>query len=262
MLFRSNDLAFVTTYLGALWAGAVAIPLNPQVPSAVIADELAQVEARVLVCGAAGAGHLGLPGAVAHDALAPGAAMPLEVERDDDEVAVLLYTSGTAGMPKAAMLTHGNLAANIGQVLGDPGLALRAGDRTLGVLPFFHVFGLNVVLGVAFTAAAAVVTVEPFDAARTIAAVREQGGLVGIPHPYDRWRGSLLRDPALDRLARSPHLRRSIIGERAHYVPSRSRPFVTERRQNVIAESSMKIIEIRCCSRATHASPAPVVDRG
>lgn len=40
-------------------------------------------------------------------------------------------------------------------------------------------------------------------AVEAIAAVREQGGLVGIPHPYDRWRGSLLRDPALDRLARS-----------------------------------------------------------
>ena len=182
-----NDLAFVTTYLGALWAGAVAVPLNPQVPSPVIADELARVEARVLVCGAAGAAHLGLPGALAHDALPPGEAMPLEVERDDDEVAVLLYTSGTAGMPKAAMLTHGNLAANIGQVLGDPGLALRAGDRTLGVLPFFHVFGLNVVLGVAFTAAAAVVTVEPFDAARTIAAVREHGVTVvaAVPLMYD-----------------------------------------------------------------------------
>ena len=182
-----NDLAFVTTYLGALWAGAVAVPLNPQVPSSVIADEVAGVGARVLVCGPAGAAHLGVPGAVAHDALPPAEAMPLEVERDDDEVAVLLHTSGTAGMPKAAMLTHGNLAANIGQVLGDPGLAVRAGDRTLGVLPFFHVFGLNVVLGVAFTAGAAVVTVEPFDAARVVTAVREHGVTVvaAVPLMYD-----------------------------------------------------------------------------
>jgi len=182
-----NDLAFVTTYLGALWAGAVAVPLNPQVPSPVIAEELARVEARVLVCGPAGAAHLGLPGAVAYDALPPGDAMAVEVERDDDEVAVLLYTSGTAGMPKAAMLTHGNLAANIGQVLGDPGLAVRSEDRTLGVLPFFHVFGLNVVLGVALTAGAAVVAIEPFDPARAVAAVREHGVTViaAVPLMYD-----------------------------------------------------------------------------
>ncbi|MFM7617220.1 MAG: AMP-binding protein [Actinomycetes bacterium] len=182
-----NDLAFVTTYLGALWAGAIAVPLNPQEPTTVVAEEIRRVEAGVLVCGPTGSAHLGVPGAVAHDALAPGEAMAVEVERDDDEVAVLLYTSGTAGMPKAAMLTHGNLAANIGQVLGDPGLALTNRDRTLGVLPFFHVFGLNVVLGVALTAGASVVLVEPFDPARAVAAVRDHGVTVvaAVPLMYD-----------------------------------------------------------------------------
>ena len=79
-----NDLAFVATYLGALWAGAVAVPLNPQVPSAVIAAELERVEAHALVCGPAGAAHLGLPGAVAFGELPPAPAVPVEVERDDE----------------------------------------------------------------------------------------------------------------------------------------------------------------------------------
>lgn len=219
-----NDLAFVSTYLGALWAGAVAVPLNPQVPSPVIAEELARVEARVLVCGPAGAAHLGLPGAVAYDALPPGDAMAVEVERDDDEVAVLLYTSGTAGMPKAAMLTHGNLAANIGQVLGDPGLAVRSEDRTLGVLPFFHVFGLNVVLGVALTAGAAVVAIEPFDPARAVAAVREHGVTViaAVPLMYDLF--TALPDAPADAFA---GVRLAVSGAAA-LDPARARAF-TER---------------------------------
>lgn len=187
-----NDLTFVLAYLGALWAGAVAVPLNPQVPSAVIAAELERVEAQVLICGAAGAAHLGLPGAVAFEEMAPGSAMPVEVERDDDEIAVLLYTSGTAGAPRAAMLTHGNLAANIGQVLGDPGLALDRTDRSLGALPFFHVFGLNVVLGVGLAAGARIVLVEPFDPGVAMSRIREHGVTVvaGVPVMYDAWTAS------------------------------------------------------------------------
>jgi len=219
-----NDLTFVAAYLGALWAGAVAVPLNPQVPTTVIADELHRVEARVLVCGPAGAAHLDLPGASTLDALPPGDALPIEVERDDDEIAVLLYTSGTAGMPKAAMLTHGNLAANIGQVLGDPGLALTSQDRTLGVLPFFHVFGLNVVLGVALTAGAAVVAVEPFDPARAVGAVREHGVTVvaAVPLMYDLF--TALGDAPADAFA---GVRLAVSGAAA-LDPARARAF-TER---------------------------------
>ena len=69
------------------------------------------------------------------------------VARAADDLAVLLFTAGTAGPPKAAMLTHGSLLANLEQMQGHPGLRVDADDVALGVLPFFHVFGLNVVLG-------------------------------------------------------------------------------------------------------------------
>ena len=91
--------------------------------------------------------------------------MPAEVERDDGELAVLLFTSGTAGAPRAAMLTHGNLAANIGQVQSSPGPARsRADDVGLAMLPFFHVFGLNVALGVGAAGGHATVLLAQFDA--------------------------------------------------------------------------------------------------
>jgi long-chain acyl-CoA synthetase len=71
------------------------------------------------------------------------------------------------------MLTHGNLAANIRQVLDHPGLALNAGDVSLGVLPMFHVFGLNAVLGIGLAAGASTVLLEQFDPAAAVSVVRD-----------------------------------------------------------------------------------------
>src|SRR5690606_30747974 len=95
------------------------------------------------------------------------------------------------GAPKAAMLTHGNLAANIRQVLEHPGLRLEPSDRTLGVLPFHHVFGLNVVLGVSLAAGASVLLLDRFDPAASLAALRREGVTVvaGVPTMYDAWLG-------------------------------------------------------------------------
>ena len=60
-----------------------------------------------------------------------------------------MFTSGTAGFPRAAKLTHGNLLANIEQMQANPHRQQGSDDVTFGVLPFFHIFGLNVVLDMA-----------------------------------------------------------------------------------------------------------------
>ncbi len=187
-----NDLAFVVTYLGALWVGAIAVPLNPQAPSVAVAEELERVGAKILVCGRAGSIHLGLVGAVSFEELmqsgesAPSASVSA-VEREDSDVAVLLYTSGTAGAQRAAMLTHGHLASNIKQVLDDTGLAITSDDLSLGALPFFHVFGLNVVLGVTLVAGGAVVLIDPFTAPEAIDLIRQHSITVvaGVPVMFD-----------------------------------------------------------------------------
>ncbi len=178
-----NDVGFVTTYLGTLWAGAVAVPLNPLAPQSVLAGQAARVQASVLVCGAGTEELLGLPGAIQVSELSAGEPMAAEVERDDAELAVLLFTSGTAGAPRAAMLTHGNLAANIGQVQGHPGLRVRSDDVGLAALPFFHVFGLNVALGVALQAGMRTVLLDHFDAARAVELIRVHGITIvaGVP---------------------------------------------------------------------------------
>jgi long-chain acyl-CoA synthetase len=171
-----NHPAFVVAYLGTLRAGAVAVPLNPQAPDAELDRDVAAVEATVVLR--------------APDLLdAPdGEPAPL-VDRAEDDVAVLLFTAGTAGQPKAAMLTHGNLAANVRQVLDHPGLALRPDDVGLGVLPVFHVFGLNVGLGVTLAAGGSIVMIEHFDPAESIRQVREHTVTVvaGVPAMYVAW---------------------------------------------------------------------------
>ena len=187
-----NDEAFVTAYLGILHAGAIAVPLNPIAPPGELERQINAVAPRLALAAGPACPMLSAAGAtvvpIELDRLeggTPGAAVP----RDDGDVAVLLFTSGTAGAPKAAMLSHGNLAANIAQVLDHPGLRLRADDRTLGVLPFHHVFGLNVALGVALAAGGTVVLAERFDAAESARLAHDERVtvLAGVPTMYTAW---------------------------------------------------------------------------
>ena len=114
---------------------------------------------------------------------------PEFVAQDASDLAVLLFTAGTAGAPKPAMLTHGSLLANIEQMQSHPGLRVDADDVALGVLPLFHVYGLNVVLGLALHAGAAVSLVDHFHPVETLARVRDDGVTVvaGVPAIFDAW---------------------------------------------------------------------------
>jgi long-chain acyl-CoA synthetase len=192
----TNDPAFVMSYLGVLKAGGVVVPLNPQAPGAELRRELTAVEPRLVLCGPTAVEHLTSATDEAMVRRIDNAGEGLDrwdpvptVHRDDADVAVLLFTAGTAGPPKAAMLTHRNLTANIRQVLDHPGLTLRSADVGLGVLPLFHVFGLTVGLGVPLAAGASVVLAAHFDAAETLTLVRSRGVTVvaAVPAMYVAW---------------------------------------------------------------------------
>ena len=85
-----------------------------------------------------------IDGAVTLDDVSSGEPLPVAGVASD-HVAALMFTSGTAGSPKAAMLTHGNLLANIDQARSVPD-RVSAADVVYGVIPAYHIFGLNVVL--------------------------------------------------------------------------------------------------------------------
>lgn len=209
----ANNWYFVSSYLAVLGAGAVAVPLNPRSPAPELAGALRVSGARALVVGSAaqaaaaaldrdevpGLAHLVLaagggppggevPGAEALADLLAAAPVPV-VDRAGDDLAALLFTSGTVGSPRAAMLTHGNLLANLDQLQGHLGRRQDAADVVFGVLPFFHVFGLNVVLGLSLRSGARLVVVERFDPQAALDAVAHHGVTIvpGAPALWSAW---------------------------------------------------------------------------
>ncbi len=182
-IVAANNWYFVVSYLAVLGVGGVAVPINPMSPVPEVERELAAIGARLVIAGptaratVAGLDRAALPaleavvlssegndvpgGVLLDDLLAPEPT-PI-VDRGPDDLAVLIFTSGTAGSPKAAMLTHGNLLTNLEQCQAHPGRSQGPDDVVFGVLPFFHIFGLNVVLGLSFVAGATVLLVERFD---------------------------------------------------------------------------------------------------
>jgi long-chain acyl-CoA synthetase len=201
-IVAANNWYFVAAYLAVLGAGGVAVPVNPTSPVPEVQRELAAIGARIVIAGpaaratVAGLDRTALPaletvvtsgtgdvaGAVRVDELLAAAPAPV-VERSAEDLAVLIFTSGTAGSPKAAMLTHGNLLANLEQCQAHPGRSQGPDDVVFGVLPLSHIFGLNVVLGLSFVAGAAVLLVERFDPQTAIESIGNHGVTVvnGVP---------------------------------------------------------------------------------
>jgi long-chain acyl-CoA synthetase len=201
--------SFAVSYLAIVGIGAIAVPLNPQSPAHELAAELVAVEPVVAVVDSLAAGtwaEVAMPSSLRTTIVTDGAETGDQMAFDDllatdvatadgddsiaavsaDDVAVLLFTSGTAGAPKAAMLTHGSLLANMVQSQASSADALTAGDVVYGVLPLFHIFGLNVVLGMSLRAGATVVLVQRFDPSTALDSIAERGVTV-IPGAPPLW---------------------------------------------------------------------------
>ncbi|MEU8815775.1 AMP-binding protein [Actinoplanes sp. NPDC048796] len=165
-----NSIEFVTTYYGVLRAGRVAVPLNP----AYTADERDYA--------------LRDSGAALVIASAGGPREPVRTETPPD-LAVLLYTSGTSGRPKGAMLTHAALAANHDQLDAIESAVVGPDDVVLLAVPLFHAYGLNTGLGSVVHHAATGVLVDRFDpgASLEVIASRAVTVVVGVPGMYAAW---------------------------------------------------------------------------
>lgn len=120
-----------------------------------------------------------------HSAGTPARQVPIMPERD---LALLQYTGGTTGVPKGAMLTHRNLVANAYQAAAwDPGMR-RGAERTLAVLPIFHVYGLTMCLTLNMLAAGTLVLLPTFDLGLVFGAIDKWQPTVfpGVPPMYDQ----------------------------------------------------------------------------
>ena len=189
-----NVPRFAAAYFGALRAGGVVVPLNTSLTEPEIRAIIGDSGASVLVGSddfgslAAGAVSDFVPHVILdEDRTSDAAPSPITIEEDD--LALLAYTSGTTGEPKGVMLTHGNLLANLNQQMEVPLDRVREEDVVLLALPLFHIFGLNVVLGLTVMSAATAVLLDRFEPAAALRAVEDHGVTVlfGAPPMFIAW---------------------------------------------------------------------------
>lgn len=168
-----NTIDFVVAFLGTLRAGLIAVPVNPAFTPREIEHVMADSGAELMIREKA-------PDAT------PSGPFPQIAE---SAVGVLLYTSGTEGAPKGAMLTHAALMANHQQLEQIEPPILTADDVVLLALPLFHAYGLNSGLGAVLWFGACGVLEPQFDALGTagLIALHRITAVVGVPAMYAGW---------------------------------------------------------------------------
>jgi long-chain acyl-CoA synthetase len=191
-----NVPEFAAAFFGALRANLVAVPVNPGYTGRELVHVLGDAGAQVLfgtndIVRAAG------DSAPAHTyplGQVPRGPQPPGTTAGGEDVAVLLYTSGTAGAPKGAMLTHRALLANHEQLERLDPAPVNPDDVVLLVLPLFHAYGLNSGLGAVAYHGATGVLLERFDPADTLDLISRRGvtTVAGVPTMYVAW--SLMGD--------------------------------------------------------------------
>jgi long-chain acyl-CoA synthetase len=230
-LLVPNTPDFPAAYYGTLALGATVVPLNTQLRANEIEFVLRDSRARALVCtdstmdsGASAAAAAGVAlftvaaghgGAVRLDV--PGAAEPIAecFPSGPADIAAILYTSGTTGRPKGALLTHRNIVTNIEVTAVSP-FAVAADDVLLCCLPLSHTFGQTCGMGTFFLAGATVVLMPRFEAVEALELMAGQGCTVfmGVPAMYHAMLEAIAAGTAP-----APRLRRAYSGGSALAVP-------------------------------------------
>jgi len=201
----------VMLYLATLRAGYVFLPLNTAYQSAEIEYFIGNAEPAVVVCSPKNFGwvsQLAFKAGTKHvftlddnrtgtllERAAHCADRHTPVPREADDLAAILYTSGTTGRSKGAMLTHGNLLSNARVLQSYWGW--KNGDVLIHALPIFHVHGLFVALHGALLNGSKIIWMAKFDPKKVIEKLPEATVFMGVPTLYVR----MLAEPTLTREA-------------------------------------------------------------
>jgi malonyl-CoA/methylmalonyl-CoA synthetase len=212
-------------YLATLRAGLVFLPLNTAYQTAEIEYFVGNAEPAVVVCSPknfswvskiafkAGTQAVFTLGESRDGSLLERAAhmsdAPLCVDRSADDLAAILYTSGTTGRSKGAMLTHGNMLSNAQVLKSYWGWRTpeQGADVLIHALPIFHVHGLFVAIHGALLSGSKMLWMSKFDPAKALAYMREATVFMGVPTLYVR----LLAEAGLSRES-TAHMRLFIAG--------------------------------------------------
>ncbi|MDN3016280.1 long-chain-fatty-acid--CoA ligase [Paenibacillus sp. BSR1-1] len=198
-LMLGNCSEFVIAYYGILRAGAVVVPINPAYTSGEISYILSNSQAKALIAHSFLEQKISplreklenLKLVIYTDSIESEWTWerlihhPKEVFEnpsiDEDDLAVILYTSGTTGKPKGAMLSHRNMASNTASMsqLGE----FTEEDRIIAVLPMFHVFCIATCINIPIACGAAIVIVPKFSPNEVIKTIRREKATIfaGVP---------------------------------------------------------------------------------
>ncbi len=198
-------------YLATLRAGYVFLPLNTAYQSAEIEYFIGNAEPAVVVCSGAnfawvskiafkaGTQHVFTLNEDRTGSLLDRAALQSDrhtpVQRRADDLAAILYTSGTTGRSKGAMLTHGNMLSNALTLKDYWGW--KKGDVLIHALPIFHVHGLFVAIHGALINGSKMIWMAKFDPKRAISYMQQATVFMGVPTLYVR----MLAEPSLNKAA-------------------------------------------------------------
>jgi long-chain acyl-CoA synthetase len=188
---------FPVVYYGALRAGAVVVPMNVLLKGREVEFYLKDPESKVLFAwgdfaeaaekGAEGTGAevvLVKPGEF-EDVVGAAEAVTEVADRDGEDTAVILYTSGTTGTPKGAELTHDNLMSNVETIL-DTLIQIQPDDVVLGALPLFHSFGQTCGLNSCMKAGGTLTLLPRFDPDKAFEIIQRDKVTIfeGVPTMY------------------------------------------------------------------------------
>ena len=210
-IMTPNLPEFCTVFHAVAWAGGTVTTVNPSYTAHELNHQLMASAATLLVTvpqlmpvaleaivdtGVRAVAVVGeAEGAVP---LAEFMGTPLEAQVPvdlDDHIVLLPYSSGTTGLPKGVMLSHRNLVANLDQIL--PVAGLEPGELTPAFLPFFHIYGLEILMNAYLTAGAGLVTMPRFDLEQFLAlAERHRARRLWIVPPVAI---ALAKHPLVDR---------------------------------------------------------------
>jgi long-chain acyl-CoA synthetase len=191
-----NVPSFPVFYYGVLRAGGTVVPMNPLLKAREVTHYLGDSGARLVIAAdsaaaeAAGGAAAAGAGAVTVPDLEEIASWPMPshrevTRRDDNDTAVILYTSGTTGTPKGAELTHANMRRNAA-VTAASLLGLGPDDVVMGCLPLFHSFGQTCGLNAAVQSGACLTLIPRFSPRAALEVIERDRVTVfeGVPTMY------------------------------------------------------------------------------